>query len=114
MAQKNWLITGISSGIGKALAEAVLAEGDFVIGSFRKKEQVESFNQQHRGKGFAFVLDITDGVGVAACIQDIHNKFELIDVLVNNAGYGLLGAIEELSMEEARAQMETNFFGTCK
>ena len=112
MAKKNWLITGISSGIGKALAEAVLAKGDFVIGSFRKKEQAESFNQQYKGKGYAFVLDITDGAGMATCIQNVHNRFGAIDVLVNNAGYGLLGAIEELSIEEARAQMETNFFGT--
>lgn len=108
---KIWLITGISSGFGKALAEAVLEKGDFVVGTFRKDEQVQAFNTRYTGKAFAYTLDVTQHEAAANVVSNIIEKFGHIDVLVNNAGYGLLGAIEEASMLEIRAQMETNFFG---
>lgn len=109
---KIWLITGISSGFGKALAEAVVEKGDFVVGTFRKDEQVRAFNTRYAGKAFSYTLDVTQHEAAAKVVGNIIEKFGQIDVLVNNAGYGLLGTIEELSMLEVRAQMETNFFGT--
>jgi NAD(P)-dependent dehydrogenase (short-subunit alcohol dehydrogenase family) len=107
---KIWFITGVSGGLGRALAEQVAQQGDIVFGTVRKPEQVEQFNQLVHGKTFGLELDINNHSRIELLITHILAQFGRIDVLVNNAGYGLFGAIEEVSMEEARQQMETNFF----
>jgi NAD(P)-dependent dehydrogenase (short-subunit alcohol dehydrogenase family) len=107
---KIWLITGVSGGLGRALAHEVARQGDIVFGTIRKPEQVEEFNQLVHGKTFALELDVNDHSRIDILIAHILDQFGRLDVLVNNAGYGLFGAIEEVSMEEARGQMETNFF----
>lgn len=107
---KIWFITGVSGGLGRALAEQVAQQGDIVFGTVRKPEQVEQFNQLVHGKTFGLELDINNHSRIELLITHILDQFGRIDVLVNNAGYGLFGAIEEVSMEEARQQMETNFF----
>lgn len=112
MKNKIWFITGISSGLGKALAQTVMAKGDFVIGTFRKEEQVITFNSRYKEKGFALTLDISKPREIEDAVKLVTNKFGTIDVLVNNAGFGLAGAIEETSMTETREIFETNFFGT--
>lgn len=112
MKKKTWLITGISSGLGKALAEAVMAHGDFVIGTFRKAEQVADFNQKNEGKAFALQLDITQPSQIQQAFSIVQEKFGSLDVLVNNAGFGFAGAIEEASDAEMREVFEANFFGT--
>lgn len=112
MKQKIWLITGISSGLGEALAAYVLTKGDFVIGTVRKQDQANAFNQQHREKAFALVLDVTDAHSIDTAVQTIIKKFGSVDVLVNNAGVGFAGAVEETSINEVRAVFEANFFGT--
>jgi NAD(P)-dependent dehydrogenase (short-subunit alcohol dehydrogenase family) len=112
MNKKIWFITGISSGLGKSLAEALIADHQFVIGTFRKQEQVDEFNAQHQNDAYAIKLDITDIVAVQEAIHSIAQKYGKIDVLVNNAGYGLAGAVEETSLEETRALFEANFFGS--
>lgn len=112
MAQKIWLITGISSGLGKALAETVLAAGDVVIGTFRQQVQADSFTEQHTGHGFGRVLDITQAAHIDQVASYVTTTFGKLDVLVNNAGYGMAGAVEETSLAEIRALFETNFFGT--
>jgi len=109
--EKIWFITGVSGGFGRALANEAALAGDIVTGTVRKEEQVEPFNQTHPGKTFACLMDITRADEIHKAINMVLQKFGRIDVLVNNAGYGLLGAIEEVSIEEARLQMETNFFG---
>lgn len=114
MDKKVWLITGISSGLGKALAEAVLDAGEFVCATFRKESQVENFNKKYKGKGFAFKLDITKENDIESTIESIISKYAQIDYLVNNAGVGFTGAIEETSMDEVRLVMNANFFGTLK
>nr|WP_299338621.1 oxidoreductase [Allomuricauda sp.] len=114
MEKRIWLITGISSGLGKALAERIMDSGDFVLGTFRKKNQVSEFNEANKGRGFAYRLDITDHLGIENMVNNIKNEFERIDVLVNNAGVGFIGAIEESSMEETRQVFEANFFGALK
>lgn len=109
--QKTWLITGISSGFGMLLANELISRGDFVIGTFRKEAQVHEFNRLNAGKGYAYQLDVSFPEQIEQFYTELYQRFDKIDVLVNNAGYGLLGAIEEISSEEARMQMETNFFG---
>jgi len=112
MNNKTWLITGASSGLGKALAESVIENGDFVIGTFRQKSQVEVYNKKNIKNSQAVLLDITNEQNITDCIEKIISEHGKIDVLVNNAGMGFIGAIEETSMEETRTVFETNFFGT--
>lgn len=114
MKKKIWLITGISSGLGKALAESVLEKGDFVIGTFRKQALVDEFNEKYSNRAFSILLDITDHQSIERNVESLISKFERIDVLVNNAGVGFVGAIEETSIEEIRRVFEANFFGTLK
>ena len=111
---KHWFITGISSGLGKALAEAVIKSGDFVIGTFRKEEQVDAFNKTNPDEGFAIQLDISNEDAIVNAVEIIKAKFKAIDVLVNNAGVGFVGAVEESSSFEVRQVFESNFFGTLK
>ncbi|WP_375444544.1 oxidoreductase [uncultured Fibrella sp.] len=109
---RNWFITGISSGLGKALADTLLDHGDFVIGTFRQADQVADFNAANEGRGFALMLDITRPEQIKQAVQTVIDRFGRLDVLVNNAGYGFAGAIEEASEVEIRAVFEANFFGT--
>lgn len=108
---KIWFITGASSGFGAELAKAIIESGDKVAATFRKTEQASSFSQQYNGNGLGIMLDVTQTENISAALQEAIDKFGKIDVLVNNAGYGTIGAIEEFSLEEIRQQMETNFFG---
>lgn len=114
MNNKIWLITGISSGLGKALAESVIEKGDFVIGTFRNKSQVAEFNKKNIKNAKAILLDITNEKSVENSIEKIISEYGKIDVLVNNAGMGFVGAVEETSMKEVRSIFEPNFFGTLK
>lgn len=114
MTIKNWLITGISSGLGKALAEQAVKNGDFVIGTFRNKHQIENFNKKYSGKAIAYKLDVTNASEIEKTIYEIIEKHKKIDVLVNNAGVGFVGAVEETSTDEVRAVFEANFFGALK
>jgi NAD(P)-dependent dehydrogenase (short-subunit alcohol dehydrogenase family) len=114
MDKKIWLITGISSGLGKALAQAVMANGDFVIGTLRQPAQVEAFNRDHDGKGKAMLLDVTDHEAIEKAVAEIKDHFPRIDVLVNNAGVGFIGAVEESSLEEIRQVFEVNVFSVLK
>lgn len=112
MERRIWFITGISSGLGNALIRAVVQSGDFAIGTFRQQEQVDAFNQGHLDKAFAIKMDVTNSYEVRKGIETISNKFGKIDVLVNNAGFGFAGGIEEASMSEVHNVFEANFFGT--
>lgn len=107
----NWFITGVSSGFGRALAEAVLAKGHTVIGTVRQEAARAPFGALGPGKAHAVVLDVTDEVGVHHVIDDVVAEHGSIDVLVNNAGYGLEGAVEEVTLAQVRQQFEVNVFG---
>lgn len=102
MAQKIWFITGISSGLGKALAQSVISQGDFVIGTFRSQTQVEAFNNEHKCNAFALTLDITKSIEIEKAVKIVKERFGKIDMLVNNAGFGFAGAIEETSITETK------------
>jgi short-subunit dehydrogenase len=108
--RRIWLVTGISSGIGKALAEYILSTDDFMVGTFRKKDQVENFNLQNTGNGKAYLLDLANPDQIIKTAETIKEELGRVDILVNNAGTGFIGSIEETSAEEARMVMEINFF----
>ena len=107
----NWLITGVSSGLGRALALAALGRGDVVAGTVRSEPAKASFEGLAPDRALGFVLDISDEGAVHRTVEAVEASTGGIDVLVNNAGYGLIGAVEEARMEEVRAQFEVNVFG---
>lgn len=109
-SNRIWLITGVSGGLGRALAKEAAMQGAVVYGTLRKPEQISAFNELVPGKTFGIQLDVNNHSQIKSVIEQIIAQSGRLDILVNNAGYGLFGAIEELSMEEARMQMETNFF----
>lgn len=112
MEHKVWLVTGISGGLGKALCQALIARGEFVVGTFRDLEQAAAFNKKYPLKALGLVMDLTIPEQVEEVVDRVINQFGRIDVLVNNAGYGFAGAVEEASMDEVRSVFEANFFGT--
>ncbi|PZR33332.1 oxidoreductase [Caulobacter segnis] len=105
--RKTWLITGVSSGLGREIARAAIARGDKVVGTVRRPEAASAFAALG---GRPLILDVTDMAAVNAAVAEAERITGKIDVLVNNAGYGLVGAVEEASLDEVRAQFETNVF----
>ena len=108
---KNWLITGVSSGLGRALAQEVLAVGDTVVGTVRTDKDLLAFQALHPDKAHGYLLDVTDSAGIFRVIDDAENRTGGLDVLVNNAGYCLIGSVEEITVEELRTLFNVNFFG---
>ncbi|MHB6912688.1 oxidoreductase [Streptomyces sp. DB-54] len=106
-----WFITGCSTGLGRALATAVLAHGHRAVVTARDPEQVADIVADHAGRALALALDVTDPQQVRAAVGRAEATFGRIDVLVNNAGYGYLAAIEEGEDDEVRALFDTNVFG---
>lgn len=108
---KVWLITGCSSGFGRTLAEMALARGDRVIATARKVEQLADLTPLRPGQLLTLALDVTDRASIGAAMAQAEAAFGRVDVLVNNAGFGLVGAVEELEPHEYRPMFETNLFG---
>ena len=106
-----YLITGTSTGFGRALAEAVLERGDRVVLTARKTEAVEDLARKYQDDALAVKLDVTVAEERTAAVRAAIERFGRIDVLINNAGQGSLGAIEEFSSEQIRKQFEVNCFG---
>jgi NAD(P)-dependent dehydrogenase (short-subunit alcohol dehydrogenase family) len=102
-----WFITGTSSGFGRTLAEAVLARGERVVATARDVGAVQDL----AGRALVAPLDVTDPASIRAAVDTALAAYGRIDVLVNNAGHGLVGALEELSDEQTRKVLETNVFG---
>jgi NAD(P)-dependent dehydrogenase (short-subunit alcohol dehydrogenase family) len=111
MPQKVWFITGSSKGFGRVWAEAALARGDCVAATARNIDTLSALTKAYGKQVAALKLDVTNKAEVDAAIAEAHSRFGRLDVVINNAGYGLFGAIEEINEKEARAQMETNLFG---
>ncbi|HJA76078.1 MAG TPA: SDR family NAD(P)-dependent oxidoreductase [Candidatus Desulfovibrio gallistercoris] len=112
--QATWLITGCSSGFGRNLAETALEQGKQVIVTARTPETLEDLVRRFPETAIAVRLDVTDDASVAAAVKKGMQRFGAIDVLVNNAGYCLRGAVEECSEIEIRRQFDTNFGGTVR
>jgi NAD(P)-dependent dehydrogenase (short-subunit alcohol dehydrogenase family) len=107
----NWLITGVSGGLGRALAQAALARGDQVAGTVRKSSDLAAFEALSPGRAHGFLANMADEVSIRAAVDRAEAKLGGVNVLVGNAGYGLIGAVEESSLAEIRAQFEVNVFG---
>jgi NAD(P)-dependent dehydrogenase (short-subunit alcohol dehydrogenase family) len=110
-ASKTFLITGVSSGFGRALAEAALADGHRVAGTLRDEAARAAFDRLSPGRSFGKLLDVTDTAMIAPTVAAIESEIGAIDVLVNNAGYGHEGTIEESNLDDLRRQFEVNVFG---
>jgi NAD(P)-dependent dehydrogenase (short-subunit alcohol dehydrogenase family) len=106
-----WFITGTSSGLGRALAQAALDRGDRVAATARSTDRIADLEREYPGRAVALRLDVADRDQAQEAIDAAVTAFGRIDVLVNNAGYGVLGAVEELTDDQLRRQFETNLFG---
>ncbi len=111
MDSKIWFITGCSTGFGREIALAVLAHGDSAVVTARRPESVVDICEQYPEQSLALALDVTDVGQIEAALGTAIEHFGGIDVLVNNAGYGYVGAIEEGEEAAVRQLFETNFFG---
>lgn len=111
MANKTWYITGTSRGFGKVWATAALKRGDRVAATARDVASLADLVAQFGDAVLPLALDVTDRAASFAAIAKAHQHFGRLDVVINNAGYGHFGFVEELSEDEARAQIETNLFG---
>jgi NAD(P)-dependent dehydrogenase (short-subunit alcohol dehydrogenase family) len=109
-----WFITGCSTGFGRELAKLVLERGYRAVITARDPAKIRDLTAGHEGRALALKLDVTDKAEVAEAVKQAEAKFGSIDVLVNNAGYGYIGALEESEEAEVRALMETNFFGLAR
>jgi NAD(P)-dependent dehydrogenase (short-subunit alcohol dehydrogenase family) len=108
---KVWFITGTSKGFGRVWAEAALERGDRVVATARDAGTLTPLAEAYGDLVLPLSLDVTDKAAIDAAVKRAHEHFGRLDVVVNNAGYGLFGTIEEVSEEQARAQLETNLFG---
>lgn len=108
----TWLITGCSTGLGRALAGSVIAAGHNAVVTARDAAAVADLTEAAPDRVLAVALDVTQPAQVAAAVQRARERFAHIDVLVNNAGYGYRAAVEEGDDAEVRALFETHFFGT--
>lgn len=108
---KTWFITGINSGLGREMATKVLEKGGSVAGTVRKDGAVDDLQRLFPETLWVANLDLTDFTAIDGCVDAAFARFGRIDVIVNNAGYGLFGAVEGLTIEKIRHQIDTNLVG---
>jgi len=111
MAQKTWFITGTSRGFGREWASAALQRGDRVAATARDTSTLDDLVAEYGDAILPIALDVTDRAADFAAVEFAHRTFGRLDIVINNAGYGHFGFIEEITEAEARDQMEANFFG---
>ncbi|WP_200821409.1 oxidoreductase [Oceanicoccus sp. KOV_DT_Chl] len=111
LSEQVWLVTGCSSGFGREIVLAALAAGARVVVTARNTTAIEDICQRYPQRSIAVALDVTDSQQIHAAVAATLEHFGRIDVLVNNAGYGYVGAIEEGEDDQVRAMFEANFFG---
>ncbi len=111
-SSKVWFITGTSSGFGRVWTEAALKRGDKVVATARNAGELDEFITAYGDAVLALPLDVTDRDAVFEAFGQAHRHFGRLDVVVSNAGYGYMGAIEELEPEQSKASFDTNVFGT--
>ncbi len=108
---KIWFITGTSRGFGREWTEAALERGDKVAATARNTDSLKGLEERYGDSVLPLKLDVANREDAFAAVKTAHEHFGRLDVVVNNAGYGQFGMVEEISEAEARSQMETNFFG---
>ncbi|WP_410654042.1 SDR family NAD(P)-dependent oxidoreductase [Amycolatopsis sp. lyj-112] len=108
---RTWFITGAGRGFGRLITEHALKAGDNVVGTARRPEALDDLVAASDGRLVVLPLDVTDRAAVFATVERAAEAFGRLDIVVNNAGHGLMGAVEEVGEADARAIMETNFFG---
>lgn len=111
MASKTWFITGTSRGFGREWAIAALERGDNVAATARSTDSLDDLVQRYGDSILPIELDVNDRAADFAAVKQAHDRFGRLDIVINNAGYGHFGMIEELSEDDARSQIETNLFG---
>ncbi|MGN6610036.1 MAG: SDR family oxidoreductase [Jatrophihabitans sp.] len=111
MTTKVWFITGTSRGFGREWAVAALERGDSVAATARDTASLKDLAETYGDRLLPIALDVTDRAADFAAVQQAHEHFGRLDIVVNNAGYGHFGLVEELSEADVRSQLETNFFG---
>ncbi|SNY47761.1 SDR family oxidoreductase [Paractinoplanes atraurantiacus] len=112
MTSKTWFITGVNSGFGRQMTEQLLSRGDRVAGTIRRAGSVDDLKQKYGERFWVADLDVTDLTGVRTTVDRAFAELGRIDVVVNNAGYGLFGAAEELTDEQVIGQINTNLLGS--
>lgn len=112
MSQRTWLITGVSSGFGYELSKQLLQKGENVIGTVRSRSKIEELIAAYPNTFDCEILDVTDISKIHQVVDKAFQKFGKIDVIVSNAGYGLFGAIEELSDEQIKHILDTDLLGS--
>lgn len=111
MSARTWMITGCSTGFGRILAELLLERGERVVTTARRPETLDELIAPHGERALGLRLDVTKPDEIDSAVAAARAQFGGIDVLINNAGYGQLGTVEDAPIEAARAMMETNLFG---
>src|ERR1044071_1598406 len=106
-----WLVTGSASGLGRHIAEAVLASGDQLVATARDPRRLDDLVKKYGDQIRTVQLDVTDEQAASAAVQLAVDSFGRLDVLVNNAGYGDIAPFEQLSPERFKALVDTNFYG---
>ena len=109
---KVWLITGSSKGLGLAITRAALEKGDEVVATARQVDQLTEYTNEFGSQVALRTLDVTDCAAAEKAVAFAVERFGRIDVLVNNAGYGTIASLEDTSIDDFRAQIETNLMGT--
>jgi NAD(P)-dependent dehydrogenase (short-subunit alcohol dehydrogenase family) len=108
---KVWFITGASKGFGREFAKAALGRGDSVAATARNVDTLTDLVDAYGDAVLPITLDVTDNAAIVAAVEQAHDRFGRLDVVINNAGYGLFGAVEEISEQQLRDQLEVNLFG---
>jgi NAD(P)-dependent dehydrogenase (short-subunit alcohol dehydrogenase family) len=111
MVSRVWLVTGSGSGLGRDIAEAVLASGDRLVAAARKPEQLQDLVKAYSDQIRVVQLDVTDETAAKAAVQAAVESFGRLDVLVNNAGYGQFAPFEQISASDFKSVMDTCFYG---
>jgi len=112
LAQQTWFITGVNAGFGRVITELLLQRGDRVAGTARKLEQLEDLKKRYSEQLWLASLDVTDNPAIRKVIDAAFQHFGRIDVIMNNAGYAIVGATEELTDEQLHHQLNTNLMGS--
>jgi len=108
---KVWFITGASRGFGRVWTEAALKRGDKVVATARKMESIAALNEEFGNNVLTLELDVTNAAQAKEAVQKAHAHFGRLDIVLNNAGYSLVGTIEEASADDIKAMYDTNIFG---